>query len=295
MKTIVVSDTALAGTSYEDTTRGIETLIEMQEKGNKIVVLTNDPDYSICQIGGNNMKSYRMPFQDYSNISRKEPGIDIILYDKGSFKEDIVIRPDYTIVGNGIEILDSDDIVINSEKSIDIDTLENIEDMFHQFGYSSLNENMPEDIKVDMNTELTQEHIEGIKVVDRYKFFTPRRVVKEKNDQVYAVVCDSRISFLDAIIIGEVQAANKGIKGCIVDDRPYFYQEEINKLKAFKHLLQRDPNIDLEETYFILDNATDGIIMGSYPEKSYCLDNRIIVSKMVKTEETLSKVLQKIK
>ena len=144
MKTIIVSDTVLAGVSYDDSLRGIYTLKEMQEEGNKIIVLTNDPDYSICQIGDNSIPSYRMSFQDYSNISRKDPGID-------------------------------------------------------------------------------------------------------------------------------------------------------NKLKAFKHILQKDPNINLEETYFILDNITDGFIMGFYPENSYCLNDRIATSKRVKTERTLSKVLDKIR
>lgn len=294
MKTIVVSDTALAGVSYEDTLRGIYTLKKMQEDGNKIIVLTNDPDYSICQIGGNAIPSYRMNFQDYSNISRKDPGIDIILYNHGEIMNDIEIKPNYTVVGNGIEILDSDDIIIHSEKSIDTDTLQNMEDIFHQFGYSSLVENKP-NIEVGLDEELTNEDYEKAKMIDRYKFFTPKRVLKEKNDQVYAVVCDSRVSFLDGILIGEIESANKGIKGCIVDNRPYFYQEEINKLKAFRHILQRDPNINLEETYFILDSATDGVIMGSYPENSYCLNDRIVTSKRVKTERTLSKVLDRIR
>lgn len=295
MKTIVVSDTALAGISYEDTLRGIYTLNEMQEKGNKVIITTNDPDYSICQIGGTNTKSYRMSFQDYSNISRREPGIDVILYNNGNFAQDIIIKPDYTIVGNGIEILDNDDIIINSEKCIDTNTLQNMEDVFHQFGYSSLVENKPEAVQKDINAELTKEDIDKAKMVDRYKFFTSKGVIKEKNDDVYAVVCDSRISFLDGIIIGEIQNKNKGIKGCIVDGRPYFYQEEINKLKAFKSILKRDPNIDLEQTYFILDSITDGAIMGCYPENSYCLDDRIIVSKMVKTEHSLNNVLKKIR
>lgn len=303
MKTIVVSDTALAGSSYDDTVRGIDMLLNMQASGDKVIVLTNEPDYSICQIGGLSTTPYRFTFQEFANLSRKEPGIDIILYKHGKFITDEEIVPDYTIVGNGIEILDKSDNTIYQGTFIDKETLQRMEDVIHQLGYTSLLEkkdiyqeekiaNADGDLDIEeiMKREATNE-----KIVDKYKFLTPKRAEKEKNDQVYAMVCDSRVSFLDHLVIDEVQKVNQNIIGGIVNDRPFFYQEKINKLKAFKHILQMDPNIDLDETIFILDSITDGALMNKYPDNSYCLSNRFAVSKKIKREDTLSNALKKVK
>lgn len=285
MKTIVVSDTALAGISYRNTVEGLNDLIELQEKGNKIVLVSNSPDYSFCQVGAKNMK-YRLSFQDFSNITRNSSGIDIILNDNGQYKEDITLQPDYTIVGNGISILDKEDKVIYEDSFIDKKVLSDIEYMFHELGYTSLLENM--DVEVESDDEFKCK-----KIVDKYKFLTPTRIEKAKNDQVYAVVCDSRVSFMDNLTIDEIAKVSDSITGCVVDGRPFIYQKQVNKLKAFKNLLRADSTIDIEDTIFVLDSITDNVLMSSYPDKSYCLSDRFPTHKYVSKEESLNKVLQK--
>ncbi len=285
MKTLVVSDTALAGVSYNDTVRGLNSLIEFQEQGNNVIVLSNNPDYSICQVGGKN-KLYRESFQEFANITRNSAGIDIILNDNGQYRDDVVIEPNYTIIGNGISILNKEDKVIYEDSFIDKKVLSDIEYMFHELGYTSLLENM--DVESEEHDEFQQR-----KIVDKYKFLTPTRIEKAKNDQVYAVVCDSRISFMDGLTIDEIQKVSDNITGCIVDGRPFFYQNQINKLKAFKNLLLSDSNIDLDETIFVLDSITDNVLMSSYPEQSYCLSNSFPIHKYVQREESLYSVFQK--
>lgn len=286
MKTIVVSDTALAGLSYDDTIRGINKLIELQEAGNKVIILSDNPDYSFCQVGGK-MKNYRSSFQDFSNITRSSAGINIIINnDSGEYAEDVLLKPDYTIIGNGINILGKDDKVIYEDSFIDKKVLSDMEYMFHELGYTSLLENM--DVEAEEHDEFKQK-----KIVDKYKFLTPKRIEKAKTNQVYAVVCDSRVSFIDGLVIDEIQKASDNIKGCVVDGKPFFYQEQVNKLKAFKNLLLSDQTIDIDETIFVLDSITDKILMSSYPEKSYCLNERFPVHKSVQREESLNRVLQK--
>lgn len=285
MKTIVVSDTALAGISYINTVEGLNDLIELQEKGNKIVLVSNSPDYSFCQVGAKNMK-YRLSFQDFSNIIRSSAGIDIILNDNGQYKEDITLQPDYTIVGNGISILDKEDKVIYEDSFIDKKVLSDIEYMFHELGYTSLLENM--DVEAESDDEFKRK-----KIVDKYKFLTPTRIEKAKNDQVYAVVCDSRVSFMDNLTIDEIAKVSDSITGCVVDGRPFIYQKQVNKLKAFKNLLRADSTIDIDDTIFVLDSITDNVLMSSYPDKSYCLSDSFPTHKYVSKGESLHRVLKK--
>ena len=297
MKTIVLSDTALAGTSYNDTIRGIDMLLNMQGKGNKVIVLSNNPDYSICQIGGSRTIPYRLSFQEFTNLSRRAFGLNVILYNDGKFVIDEEIIPDYTVVGNGIEVLDKEDNTIYQGDFIDQKTLQDMEYTFHQLGYTSLLENMEKQEKCNtMDIEsIMKNNTPNNKIVDKYKFLTPTRVEKGKTDEVYAMVCDRRVSFLDSIVIEEVQKVNKDIRGCIVDNKPFFYQEKINKLKAFKHILQTDSSIDLDETVFILDSITDDVLMNKYFDKSYCLSNNFVVSEKVQKEDSLSNVLKKVR
>ncbi len=284
MKTIVISDTALIGIDYQDTLEGLNYLKYRQNKGDKLIILSDKPEYYLHQVGIYVPLKTKTYYRSLDFLEGTNYGINYILYDN-KILNTINITPNFIILGNGISILDSKNNSIYQGPFIEKSILENIIKTLKEHGYISYNDPIPLIDRINNNSNYT--------LNDLYKFYTPKTITTEINDQVYGIQCGSRKSYFNDLVIKEVEQKNPSIIGYTQNKSPCFYQREINKLTAFKNILENNKDIDIEKTVFILKDETDEILFKAYPELSYCLDSNFMKYKNINKSKSLVKMLNK--
>lgn len=266
MKTIVMSDTVLLGTDYEDTKKGINYLKELQHDGYMLVMLSNRPEFCMRKIGAYIPTNKGVYYRYLGACQEKKNGIDIIFHDDNQVYESINVHADYTIFGNGVKIFNSKDETIYQAPYIEKQVLQNMIHNFREYGYISYGE------KISLEKDLLQDRcFSGGE--DVYKFFTPEIGTSDISNCVYGMQCSSRSSLEDDLILEYIELKNPSIVGYLLNGKPCFYQRKVNKLEAFEHLLNDSEDIKLKDVCFLLNEPTDDIILEKYPEQSIYLDD----------------------
>lgn len=266
MKTIVMSDTVLLGTDYEDTKKGLNYLKELQQDGYMLIILSNRPEFCMRKIGAYIPTNKGVYYRYLEACQEKGNGIDIIFHDDNQVYESINLHADYTIFGNGIKIFNRDDETVYQAPYMEQDLLQNMIRNFREYGYISYGE------RISLEQDFLQDRcFSGGE--DVYKFFTPEIGTSTLSDCIYGMQCSSRSSLEDDLIMEHIELENPSIIGYLLNGKPCFYQRTVNKLVALEYLWNYIDNIELENAYFILNEPTDCVILEKYPEQSIYLDD----------------------
>lgn len=256
MNTIILSDTAILGLDYQSTKEGINYLKLLQNKGYKLVVLSNRPELCMRKIGAFVSHNEEISYRYLGSCDIKENGIDIIFHDDKHIIEEINIRYDYTIFGNGICTFDNQDKLIYQGQFITREILNEMIKTFRKNGYRAYGE-----------FQMLQKDNFGDRCFsereDVYKFFTPTIGTTELTDNIYGMQCSSRSNNEDNYIIEQIENATPIIKGYILNGKPCFYQKAVNKLTAL-HYLANNYNINIDEAIILLSEVTDNVINSKY-------------------------------
>ena len=276
MKNIVISDTALIGKTYDETLDGLEYLKYLQEQKNRLILLSNKLESNAYKIGiytflRRSMESEKSPY-----FTEDNKGLEVTLFDDDRLLRLFNYKLDYTILGNGIKAFDGDNNLIYQGKFLEKEQLESMVKIFNRHTYLSSD-------------------IESIEDKDTYKFMTLDGDTDKVTDNVFGMNCSNRSYIMNSIIVSEMQAENPFVVGYNMEDKPYFYQKEVNKLTAFKEILKSNPDIDINQTIFILNELTDKPILEEYADLSYSLNNRLVTEKEYNKADSLAKVLEKIR
>ncbi len=274
MKTIVVSDTALLGLTYNNTIEGIKMIKDLQEQGNKIVVLSNDPEYRVHKIGAISPINY-VSKKEETKATKEATGIRFVIHKGEDCIRTLSLNPDYIVLGNGVRVINKENETIYQDKFISKDTLNELEICLHDLGFTK-----PVDAKEEDST---------------YRFLTPNNEELSIHDNTYSVRCNNRGSILNGVALSEIEHNFPSLKGYIIDDMPHFYSKEINKLKALREVFKENPDISFEDTMFVLDNVTDDVLLSKYDAQIYCTNGMLTNSERVVKDTSLASVLKKVK
>lgn len=285
MKTLVISDMVLLSGNYGQVVDGIEYLKDLQNEGNRLILMTNRPEYCMRIIGGyvtiNQSVYYRYlgPSQESGN------GIKIKLFNDKKYFDDISLGYDYNIIGNGIRVLDNFDNPIYTGEFLSKEQIASMIDIFEESGYKSF------DKLKESTDELGDKCIKSKE--DVYKFFTPEIGTSLPSDRVYGMQCSGSCSYYDERLIERVESRNPDIIGYLLNFKPCFYSRKINKLQAFNSAFFHSGLVDINNTRFILTDITDSVFLSEYADLCYVVGDRIDV-KNVRKNKCLSKVLSHI-
>ncbi len=265
MNTIILSDTAILGLDYKSTKEGICYLKLLQSKGYKLVVLSNRPELCMRKIGAfisnNNEVSYRY----LGSCDIKGNGIDIIFHDDKQIIDEINIKYDYTVFGNGICIFNNQDKLIYQGQFVTREILNEMVETFRKNGYRSYGE-----LQILSKDNYGDRCFLGRE--DVYKFFTPTIGTTEITDNIYGMQCSGRSETEDNYIIKEIENAISSIKGYILNEKPCFYQKDINKLTALNYLAN-SYGINIDEAIILLSEITDDVINSKYKATNLINEN----------------------
>lgn len=281
MQSIILSDTSLLGTSYANTKEGINYLQELQDKGNKIIMLSNRPELCMRKIGAFVAPDGKVSYRYLGACDIKGNGVDIVLFNEEGLKEEYKIKSDYTIFGNGIASFDKDDNLIYQGNFINELLLDKMIRKFRENGYQSYGE----------YASLSQDALGDRCFAGRedvYKFFTPKIGTDKVVDSIYGMQCSSRSLNEDMGIISIIENTFPEIIGYRLNGKPCFYQRDVNKLVSLSYLAQ-EYGIDVNNALILLNELTDRVILEQYPN-SYCIGKELFSSNQ---EETLSRALRK--
>lgn len=280
MKTIILSDMALLGLDYQSTKDGILYLKLLQSKGYKLVTLSNRPELCMRKIGAHISLDGKISYQYLGSSQTKGNGLDIIFLDDQHIIEEINLKYDYTIFGNGICAFNNQDELIYQGEFISRDVLEEMIATFRKHGYKSYGEfaQLQKDSFGDRCFKGRE---------DVYKFFTPAIGTTEISDDIYGMQCSSRSIVEDAYIIKCIHDATPNIVGYLLNGKPCFYQDKVNKLVALNYLAN-NYGINIEGSIILLKEITDNVINSEYKA-----DNLIEDSKRVQYGP-INPVLKKI-
>lgn len=256
MDTIILSDTAILGSGYKSTKEGICCLKLLQSKGYKLVVLSNRPELCMRKIGAFVSNDGEISYRYLGSCDIKGNGIDIIFHDDRHIIEEINIKYDYAVFGNGICTFNNQDKLIYQGKFITREILNEMVKIFRESGYRSYGE---------LQTLLKDNHGDRCfsEREDVYKFFTPTIGTSKITDNIYGMQCSGRSDVEDNDIIDKIENQISSIVGYILNSKPCFYQRNINKLTAL-HYLANNYDINIDESIILLSEVTDDVINSKY-------------------------------
>lgn len=281
MNTIVLSDTALLDDNYQTTKEGIDYLKLLQSKGFKLIVLSNRPELCMRKIGAFVYPDGKIEYRYLGSCDIKGNGIDIVFHNDNQIIEEINIKYDYTIFGNGICAFDTQDRLIYQGQFITREILNEMIKTFRINGYKSYNELLT--LQKDSFGDRCFTGREDV-----YKFFTPTIGTAEITDDVYGMQCSYRSDEEDNYIIEQIEKVTPSIKGYILNGKPCFYQKEINKLVALNYLAN-NYDINIDEAIILLNEVTDDVISSKYK-----VDNLISKCNHEFKYESINHVLRKV-
>ena len=256
MNTIILSDTAILGSNYQSTKEGIYCLKLLQDKGYKLVVLSNRPELCMRKIGAFVSNDEKISYRYLGSCVIKGNGIDIIFHDDKRIIEEINIKYDYTIFGNGICTFNNQDKLIYQGKFITREILNEMIKIFRENGYKSYGELLT--ISKDSYGDRCFSGREDV-----YKFFTPTIGTTILSDNIYGMQCSSRSDTENTDIINKIDNRIPNIVGYVLNSKPCFYQKDINKLTALHHLAN-NYDINIDESIILLSEVTDDVINSKY-------------------------------
>lgn len=256
MNTIILSDTAILDLDYQSTKEGIYYLKLLQSKGYKLVVLSNRPELCMRKIGAFVSYDGKISYRYLGACDIKGNGIDIIFHDDKHIIEEINIKYDYTVFGNGICTFDNQDKLIYQGKFITREILNEMVKTFRESGYRSYGE-----LQMLSKDNHGDRCFSGRE--DVYKFFTPTIGTTKVTDNIYGMQCSCRSEVEDNSIIEEIENKISNIVGYILNGKPCFYQKDINKLTALNHLAN-NYDINIDESIILLSEVTDNVINSKY-------------------------------
>ncbi len=284
MKTIILSDTSFLGLNYLDAKEGISYLKKLQPEY-KIILMSNRPEECMRKIGVYINNENKTMYQYLGGCDLKNNGVDITIFNDGDLKENYNIRADFTIFGNGIAAFDNNDDLIYQGSFINRELLNEMINVFRGNGYRSYSERLSL-----MQNAFFNNCSSGYE--DVYKFFTPQIAVDKINDRIYGMQCSSRGLEDDNNIISIIEHHFPEIIGYRLNDKPCFYQKNINKLVALKYISEKY-NIDIDNSVIILSEFTDDIILKQYYNASYCIGD-ITHYKDNNEKNSLAKILKRL-
>lgn len=257
MDTIILSDTALIGSDYQNTKEGICCLKLLQSKGYKLIVLSNRPELCMRKIGAFVSNDGKISYRYLGSCDIKENGIDIIFHDDKHIIEEINLKYDYTIFGNGICTFNKQDELIYQGKFITREALNEMVKIFRKSGYRSYGE--LQSLSKDKHGDRCFSGREDV-----YKFFTPTIGTTKITDDIYGMQCSCRSDMEDDDIIDKIENNIPSIVGYQLNSKPCFYQRNVNKLTAL-HYLANNYGINISESIILLSEVTDNVINSIYP------------------------------
>lgn len=286
MKTIILSDTAFIGTNYLDAKDGISYLKNLQEKGVKIITLSNRPELCMRKIGIHIGSDEKTSYRYLGACDRKGNGIDLVFHNDSGLKESTNLKSDFTVFGNGICSFDKDDNLIYQGKFINRDMLNAMVEEFRRHGYTSYGEYLS--LQKD---SLGDRCFAGRE--DVYKFFSPEIGTDKINDRVYGMQCSSRSEDEDRKIIGKIEGEIPEIVGYRLNNKPCFYQKGVNKLVALNYIMN-EYNLSFDNSIIILSELTDNVISEEYSHLAHYVGSEHQNSNDKEQNNSLAKILQKV-
>lgn len=253
-----MSDIALVGSDFKDTEEGLNYLKGLQCDGRRLILLSSRPEFCMHTIDAYTLQKEKIIYKNLDILTEKGQGIDINLYDQSKLLKRINIQADYTILGNGIKIFNDKEETIYEAPYLEEEVLEHMITSFMEYGYTSY-----------------PSHLQKDSIQKIYQFLTSQMISNRSEHNIYGVKCCSRSSYENDLLIEHIEYNNPSIVGYLLNGYLCFYQKNVNKLMAFEHLLSICPDIDLNQTSFILCDATDYIIAQKYPDLSYCFHDSI--------------------
>lgn len=281
MKTVVLSDTAIIGSDIVDLEEGYKLLNILQHKGINVVWLSNCPLNYMHEIGVKVDKDGKTEYEFLGpKVFRKHDGLSIISHGDGVQLVSRTLRPTYTIFGNGIGTLDFEGELIRQEEFLKKSTVNGMIDVFKEHGYKSIR-------WLDKNLGLGDRRLQNGD--DAYKFFTPENGVAEPTNRVYGMQCSSRGSENDFNLMNELCYKVKGIRAYRLNNKPCFYNENVNKLVALNKLLDHE-DLNIDDCVLILNELTDDVLARQYPN----ITEKVRGELYPEETKTLAKVLKEI-
>lgn len=279
MKTLVLSDMAILGSDVDDFRQGLKRLNELQHKGVKLVWLSNRPEYCMRIIGAKVLDDNRVVYEYLDSKKNRGEGINIVTYGHVDQLISQNIMPDYTIYGNGICTLDRDEELIRQDEFLKKSTVDKMIKVFEDNGYTSI-----EGLKCDAFGDRCFKSGENV-----YKFFTPENGVAKPTNRVYGMQCGGRGYDLDEKIMKDLTYKVTGIRAYRLNNKPCFYNKDVNKLVALNKLLDHE-DINVDDCYMILSELTDDVLLREFPKQS-----EVVRGEMCpQATRTLAKVLKDI-
>lgn len=281
MDTIILSDTAILGSDYQSTKEGICCLKVLQSKGYKLIVLSNRPELCMRKIGVFVSDDGKISYRYLGSCDIKGNGVDIIFHDDKHIIEEINMKYDYTIFGNGICTFNKQDELIYQGKFITRETLNEMVKIFRESGYRSYGElqNLSKDKHGDRCFSGRE---------DVYKFFTPTIGTTKITNDIYGMQCSSRSVIEDNSIIDKIENEIPSIVGYLLNSKPCFYQKSVNKL-ATLHYLANNYDINIAESIILLSEVTDDVINSKYKASNLTTEDNNSVKY-----ESINHVLKKV-
>lgn len=279
MRTIVMSDTAIIGSDIADLEEGYKLLTELQHKGIKLIWLSNRPEYCMRLIGAKVLEDGKTEYEYLGPKVNKGEGINLISHGEGVELVSRTIIPDFTIFGNGICTLDKNEELIRQEEFFKKSTVDRMVKVFESYDYKSI-ANLKRDSLGDRCIQQGE---------DVYKFFTPENGVEKPTNRVYGMQCSSRGSENDFNLMNELCYKVKGIRAYRLNNKPCFYNENVNKLVALNKLLDHE-DLNIDDCVLVLNELTDDVLARQYPN----ITEKVKGGLYPEETKTLAKVLKEI-
>ncbi len=257
MKTIVISDTAFLGDTYEQTKEGIYYIKCLQKYGYQVIVMSNKPRNDAKYISFQE-KDHQMIISSQKEKNQKEG----ILFEIEAKKEktEISLFYDYLISENGIQITDKKDKVLYNGYYFSDDYLKHLKKFLETYQY-------------------VLKEKESIPTLKQYSFL--------KNDESLVFGFQLNQSNLNAFPWQDFERNFPDLDAYLFSKRDVeFYSRGVNKRIAFEYLCLKE-KLMKKELFFVLSNPTDQVFLDYYRDSCYWISSKSKSSNLVRTLEKI--------
>ncbi len=276
MRTIVISDIAFVGNTYQEAKDGLLYLKDLQKNGYNVVLMTNKGYKDAHFLCLKFVKRNKVTLENITTTYPKNKGFELHFR---KLYESYYLKENYLIIGNGSKILSENQKVIWESEKFPKETLEKLKQMLKSFDYLSEKE----------YKERENEKIIG----SYYRYLTLKESYSLEERELYGIECSKRTLMHDFAFHKYVEEKIPEIKGYYLDSKPTFYLKERNKRLAIQKLWDLK-EIDPENTYFILSNLTDDVFLDMDPSKTYLIGDEFSNQYFSRKEDSLVRALEKI-
>ena len=260
MRSIIISDTVLAGGTLNETMAGIDAINRLRVDGNSIIILSNKT-YEYMRPMCVDIIDGKVKYTFDGDLATCKAGSGIPIYVRGSSLGGVstprlvkTIRYNYSILGAGAFVINQNDELIREGKYIELQTLSSMIKILKERGYKATDKELPFD-----GSDLL------------YNFFRFNKGYAIPNKSTYGMQCSSDDPNYDQETVDVIMDKIPMIEGFIINGKPCFYRKDNNKIFAL-HKMMAGGMVDSRNMHLFLGDTTEEHLARTYGKRTTVID-----------------------